>query len=444
MLIHLVDGHDDGNVRGLGVVDGLNRLRHDAVVGRNHEDRNIRAHCAARAHLGKCRVARGIEEGDGLVVYLDGIRANVLGDAAGLARCDLCVTDIVEKGGLAVIDMAHDDDDRRTGDELFCRVLMIVKEFFLNCDDDLALDLAAELHGYKFRRIVVDGLVDRRHHAVFQQTLDDLRRRLLHARGEFTDGDFIGDFDDQRRFFCNLQLKPAHLFLLLRAVLRTEFLRLLLFIFVADLLLAARVVLHALGDKRIDAVVVAVGVDGDRAGIDDAAFALALGLRLFGLLGSLRLGVLLRRGSLLGRILRARLILLRLRTGILLRALVVVVLARAVRVRAQLRRALRLLLLRVLLRGRRLFGRRCSGRFGFRLFLRLGGREDLGDGADLVLCGDIVEDDVQLIFCQILRTALGLIIKLSDDLNEAFGGHSKIVGYLFDFLLDLNTHTATS
>ena len=61
-------------------------------------------------------MARGIEEGDGLVVYLDGIRANVLGNVAGLARCDLCVTDIVEKGGLAVIDMAHDDDDRRTGD----------------------------------------------------------------------------------------------------------------------------------------------------------------------------------------------------------------------------------------------------------------------------------------------------------------------------------------
>ncbi len=224
----------------------------------------------------------------------------------------------------------------RTGDELFCRVLMIVKEFFLNCDDDLALYLAAELHGDEFRRIVVDGLVDRRHHAVFKKALDDLCRRFLHARRKLADSNFVRNLDDQRRFFRNLQLKPAHLLLLLGAVLGAEFLRLLLFVLVADLLLAARVVLHALGDKRIDAVVVAVGVDGNGAGIDDAAFALALGLRLFGLLGSLRLGVLLRRGSLLGRILRARLILLCLRTGILLRALVVIVLARAVRVRAQL------------------------------------------------------------------------------------------------------------
>ena len=129
------------------------------------------------------------------------------------------------------------------------------------------------------------------------------------------------------------------------------------------------IVLHALGDKGIDAVVVAVGVDGDGAGIDDAAFALALGLRLFGLLGSLRLRGLLRR---CGCALRARLILLRLRTGILLRALVVIVLARAVRVRAQLRRALRLLGILRGLRLGRLLPRRCAA-LGFWLFLRLGG-----------------------------------------------------------------------
>ena len=32
-LIHLVDGHNDRNFGGLGVVDGLNGLGHDAVVG---------------------------------------------------------------------------------------------------------------------------------------------------------------------------------------------------------------------------------------------------------------------------------------------------------------------------------------------------------------------------------------------------------------------------
>ena len=306
------------------------------------------------------------------------------------------------------------------------------------------LDLAAKLGRDKLCGVKVDGLVDRGHDAVFEQALDDLGRRLLHAGGQLADGDLVGDLDDQLRLLGDLELESAHLLLLLGAGLGTEALGLLLlFVLVADLLLAARVVLHALGDKRIDAVVVAVGVDGNRAGINDAAFALALGLRLFGLLGSLRLGVLLRRGSLLGRILRARLILLCLRTGILLRALVVIVLARAVRVRAQLLGSLQLCGIWRALRLGRLFRGGCR-RFGFWLFLRLGGREDLGDGADLVLRGDIVEDDVQLIFCQILRTALGLIIKLSDNLNEAFGGHSKIVGYLFDFLLDLNTHTATS
>ena len=35
-LIHLVDRHDDRDAGGFGVVDRLHRLRHDAVVRRDH------------------------------------------------------------------------------------------------------------------------------------------------------------------------------------------------------------------------------------------------------------------------------------------------------------------------------------------------------------------------------------------------------------------------
>ena len=37
-LIHLVDGHDNGDLGGLGVIDGLHGLGHDAVVGGHHQD----------------------------------------------------------------------------------------------------------------------------------------------------------------------------------------------------------------------------------------------------------------------------------------------------------------------------------------------------------------------------------------------------------------------
>ena len=139
----------------------------------------------------------------------------MLRDAAGLAGRDLRVADIVEKRCLAVVDVSHDDHDRRTGDELVGGILMIVEQTLLDGDNDLVLDLAAKLGGDEFRRVKVDGLVDRGHDAVFEQALDDLGRRLLHAGGQLADGDLIGDLDDQLRLLGDLELESAHLLLLL-------------------------------------------------------------------------------------------------------------------------------------------------------------------------------------------------------------------------------------
>ncbi len=114
-LIHLVDRHDDGDAGGLGVVDGFDRLRFDAVLGGDDEDGNIRDHRAAGTHGGERLMARGIEEGDGLALDLHLIGADVLRDAAGLAGGDVRVADIVEQARLAVVDVAHDDHDGARG-----------------------------------------------------------------------------------------------------------------------------------------------------------------------------------------------------------------------------------------------------------------------------------------------------------------------------------------
>ena len=378
VLIHLIDGHDDGDLSGLGVVDGLDGLRHDAVVSGDNENGDIGAHRAARTHLGKGRVARRVEEGDGLAIDFNGIRADVLRDAASLSGRDLRVADIVKQARLAVVDVAHDDHDRRTGDKLVCGVLMVVEQTLFDGDDDLVLDLAAKLGGDELRRVKVDGLVDRGHDAVFQQALDDLGHRLFHAGGQLADGDLVGDLDDQLRLLGNFKLEAAHFLLLLGAGLCAEALGLLLlFVLAADLLLAAGIILHAVGDERIDAVVIAVGIDRDGAGVDDAALALALRLRLLG-------------GRLGSSLLRARLVLAALR------------LRRALAVLLRARLALTALRTRLVpgLRGLRGCGGLCllcgrgSGRF---LLLRSCGK-DLLDRIDLVLLRDIVDDHVQLVF----------------------------------------------
>ena len=109
-LVDLVDGHDDRHLGGLGVVDGFQRLRHHAVVGRHHQHDDVGDLGAAGAHAGERFVAGRIDEDDLAAVHLHLVGADVLGDAAGFARRHVGFADGVEQRGLAVIDVAHDGD----------------------------------------------------------------------------------------------------------------------------------------------------------------------------------------------------------------------------------------------------------------------------------------------------------------------------------------------
>ena len=86
--VDLVDGDDDRHVRRARVGDRLLRLRHDAVVGRDDEDGDVRHLRAAGAHGGERLVARGVEERDLPAVDSDLVRADVLRDPAGLGLDD--------------------------------------------------------------------------------------------------------------------------------------------------------------------------------------------------------------------------------------------------------------------------------------------------------------------------------------------------------------------
>ena len=111
-LVDLVDDDHDRHAGGLGVVDGLHGLRHDAVVGGHHDGGDVGDLGAARAHGGERRVAGRVDERDELAVVPHLVGADVLRDAAGLAGRHGGVADGVEQAGLAVVDVAHDGDDR--------------------------------------------------------------------------------------------------------------------------------------------------------------------------------------------------------------------------------------------------------------------------------------------------------------------------------------------
>ena len=63
-LVDLVHGDDDRHAGGLGVVDRLDGLRHDAVVGGHDEDGDVGHLRAAGAHGREGLVAGRVEEGD--------------------------------------------------------------------------------------------------------------------------------------------------------------------------------------------------------------------------------------------------------------------------------------------------------------------------------------------------------------------------------------------
>ncbi len=67
-LVDLVERDDDRDLGRLGVADRLERLGHDAVVGRDHDDRDVGDLGAAGTHRGERLVTRRIEEDDALAV----------------------------------------------------------------------------------------------------------------------------------------------------------------------------------------------------------------------------------------------------------------------------------------------------------------------------------------------------------------------------------------
>ena len=238
-LINLIDGHDNGNIGGLGVVDGFHGLGHDAVIRSHHQNGDVRHHGAAGTHGGESLMARSIQEGDGLAVDLRLIRADVLGDAAGLAGSHGGVPDGIQQGSLAVVNVAHDHHHGSTGDQILGTVLSGVNELLLDGDNHFLFHLAAKLLGHEGGGIEVDHLAQRGHDAVFHQALDYLCAGLLHAAGQLTHTDLIGDLDLDGGLLSNLKLQLAHLLGLVLTALVGKDLTALTALVVAELLLAA-------------------------------------------------------------------------------------------------------------------------------------------------------------------------------------------------------------
>ena len=194
-LVDLVDRDHDRHVGRLGVVERLDRLRHDAVVGRDHQDRDVGGLGTTGTHGGERLVTRGVDEGDATVVAVDLgvdlVGTDVLGDATGLLVDHVGVAQRVEELGLSVVDVTHDGHDRRTDDQVGL-VALVGTELEVERLEQLAvlvlgrddLDDVVELLGEQLERLVADRLGRGDHLAEREQHLHEGSGVDVDALGE--------------------------------------------------------------------------------------------------------------------------------------------------------------------------------------------------------------------------------------------------------------------
>src|SRR5690606_11284678 len=124
--------------------------------------------------------ARRIDEGDLLAVMLDLIGANVLGDTTGFTGGHTRIADRIERRGLAVVNVTHDRDNRRTRLQIF-RAILDVEHAFFNVGVGNTLDGVAKLNGNQFSSIRIDHVAGLHHLALFHEELDQIYGTLGHT-----------------------------------------------------------------------------------------------------------------------------------------------------------------------------------------------------------------------------------------------------------------------
>jgi len=148
------------------MVDSLDCLRHDAVVGRHNDDGDVCHLRTTGTHRCKRLMTRCVEECDPLTVRkLYVVCTDMLCDTSGLTGNHVSVTDVVEEGSLTVVNVTHHGDHRWTWEEILLCILRLSLGDSVSKVRCHELYLISELLGDKHESLSVETLVDGYHHA---------------------------------------------------------------------------------------------------------------------------------------------------------------------------------------------------------------------------------------------------------------------------------------
>ena len=93
--VHLIQGDDNRHFGCSGVIDSLDGLRHDAIVGCNNKHDNIGHIGASGSHCREGLMPWRIEEHYVLVIFIIAIGTDALGNSTGFAIGDTCVANFI-------------------------------------------------------------------------------------------------------------------------------------------------------------------------------------------------------------------------------------------------------------------------------------------------------------------------------------------------------------
>ncbi len=116
-FVNFINGHNDRHSRDFGVVNRFHGLGHDAVVGGDNKNHQIRNLGAAGPHFSKRFMPRRIQKDNLSFFGYDMIGSDVLCNTSGFIFGDFGFSDHIEKRCLAMIHMSHYGNHRRFGYE---------------------------------------------------------------------------------------------------------------------------------------------------------------------------------------------------------------------------------------------------------------------------------------------------------------------------------------
>ena len=194
-FIYFVDSKHDRHTSSRCVVDSLNSLRHDIVVGSYNDDSDIGNLSTTSTHSSKRFVTRSIEECDMTTILQSYVvSTNVLCDTTSLTSDNVRFTNVVKQRSFTVVNVTHHSNDWWTWEKIFFAIFL-----FLNSINNIGrnkLCLETKFIGNDIDSFGIETLVDRNEQTEVETSLNNLSNVDIHHNSQLISGNKLGKFKD--------------------------------------------------------------------------------------------------------------------------------------------------------------------------------------------------------------------------------------------------------